>query len=229
MGSADITLEGALAIVSKRGWFSDRTDVFKSAVTKIARLRRFSPGEPIYLFGDQPDGIYGLVEGGLDVAIPRADGMDLTAHRADPGFWIGDLAMFVGQTRLVSLIAASRTQVIHLPQHALQRLVEAEPDYLRDFYALTYENMKLTLRLLANLATTPSEVRIAMRLLMYDDAEKQTGIPLSQSKLAELLGMSAPTLQRVLRRLQDDGLIEVGYGRIRVLDRRKLLSICSPA
>lgn len=229
MGSGEVSLASALAIVSKRGWFSDRTDAFRSDVARIARLRRFAPGEPIYLFGDEPDGIYGLVEGGLDVAIPRADGMDLTAHRADPGFWVGDLAMFVGQTRLVSLIAASRTQVIHLPQNALQRLVEAEPDYLRDFYALTYENMKLTLRLLANLATTPSEVRIAMRLLMYDDAEKQTGIPVSQSKLAELLGMSAPTLQRVLRRLQDDGLIEVGYGRIRILDRRKLLSICSPA
>jgi CRP/FNR family cyclic AMP-dependent transcriptional regulator len=44
-----------------------------------------------------------------------------------------------------------------------------------------------------------------------------------------MVALSLPTLQRVLRRLQDGGLIELGYGRIRILDRRGLLSLCGGA
>lgn len=226
MASPVFNLEAALAVVSQSGWFAERPEALKEALRRIARLRRFSPGEAIYLVGDEPNGIFGLVDGGVDIAIPRSDGLEMTVHRADPGFWIGDLAQFTGQTRLVSVVAAEPTLVIHFPQHALRPLVEASPGFYPDFYALTYENVRLLLRLLANLASTPSEVRVAMRLLMYDGARDRLGINISQGKLAELVGLSAPTLQRALRRLQDDNLIKVGYSRIEILDRRGLQSIC---
>jgi CRP/FNR family transcriptional regulator, cyclic AMP receptor protein len=226
MGSSTPDLDTAIAILSRRGWFAERPAALRAALRRIGRLRRLSPGEALYLVGDEPNGIFGLVEGGVDIAIPRADGLEMTVHRADTGFWIGDLAMFSGQTRLVSIIAALPTVVVHFPQRPLRLLVEAAPELHGDFYALTYENMRLVLRLVANLASTPSEVRVAMRLLMHDETSERSGINISQGKLAELVGLSAPTLQRALRRLQNDNLIRVGYSRIDILDRRGLRSIC---
>jgi CRP-like cAMP-binding protein len=225
MGSSALNLDTALAIVSQRGWFAERPEALKVALWRAVRLRRFSPGEPLYLLGDDPDGIFGLVDGVVDISIPRSDGLEMTIHRADAGFWIGDLALFAGQKRLVSIVAAQPTVAVHFPQHALRHLLEASPELYVDFYALTYENVRLILRLIANLASTPSEVRVAMRLLMYDETSDRSGINISQGKLAELVGLSAPTLQRALRRLQDDNLIKVGYSRIDILDRRGLLSI----
>ncbi|MCB1498360.1 MAG: Crp/Fnr family transcriptional regulator [Bauldia sp.] len=227
MGSAVPDLDAALAIVSQSGWFAQRPDALKVALRRIARVRRYAPGEPLYLVGDAPNGIFGLVSGGVDIAIPRSDGHEMTVHRADPGFWVGDLAQFTGQERLVSVVASELTVVIHFPQHALRHLVEASPELYPEFYALTYESVRLMLRLIANLASTPSEVRVAMRLLMYDEAPDKSGINISQGKFAELVGLSAPTLQRALRRLQDDNLIRVGYSRIDILDRSGLMSICN--
>jgi CRP/FNR family cyclic AMP-dependent transcriptional regulator len=229
MTSLTITIDSALAVLSKRGWLADRPPALQLALARIARPRRFAAGEALYRYGDIANGIFGLVDGGLDISIPRADGLDVTVHRADPGFWIGDLALFVGQTRLVSVVAAVDTNVVHLPQAGLRRLLEAAPEYYPDFYALTYENVSVLLRLLANLAISPSETRVAVRLLMYDDSQQKTGLKISQNKLAELIGLSVPTLQRVLKRLQEDKLIKVGYGRIDILDRQRLLSLCDGA
>ncbi len=229
MGSAMMSLESALTILSKRGWFADRPETLKAMLARIARVRRFSRGESLYLYGDVANGIFGLVDGELDINIPRADGVDLTVHRADAGFWIGDLAFFAGHTRLVSVIAAANSIVIHLSQADLRQIVENDPQLYPEFYALTYENMSVALRLLANLATSPAETRVAVRLLMYDVSPEYAGLKISQSKLAELVGLSAPTLQRVLRRMQDDKLIKLGYGQIEILDRGGLNSLCDGA
>lgn len=228
-GASD--LEAAFEALSARGWFADRSPETRAALAGIARLRDYAAGEALYHFGDAPNGIFGLVRGALDLTIPRADGMDVTAHRAEPGFWVGDLALFAGQTRLVSVVAAEPTRVVHLPAWELRRLVEADRSLHADFHALTHENMATALRLLANLATTPSEARVAVRLLLLEEAQGGGAgdIRLSHAKLAEMIALSVPTLQRVLRRLEGEGLVELGYGRIRILDRRRLLARCGDA
>jgi len=93
---------------------------------------------------------------------------------------------------------------------------------------LSHENVGTLLRLLGNLATTPSEARVAVRLLLQAERQSssEAGLRLSQAKLAEMVALSLPTLQRILRRLQEQGMIELGYGQIRIVDHRRLLSLC---
>ncbi|MGA0617717.1 Crp/Fnr family transcriptional regulator [Paracoccus sp. KR1-242] len=223
-----ITLAEALSRLAMRGWFAQRSHEFRKMIAEIARLRTFEPGEPLYLLGDAPNGVFGLVAGALDVSIPRADGNDFTFHRAEPGFWVGDLALMSSAKRLVSVHAATRTIVVEIGSDDLRELAEREPSVVRDFYALTYENFATTFFLLANVSIASSESRVALRLLMQlEQAPEPEGwIHLSQTKLGELVALSQPTLQRVLKRLYDLNCLELGYGRIRVTDRKKLLSLC---
>jgi len=222
-------LEESLAVLSRRGWFAGRSEAVRAALTNIARLRNYDAGQALYLVEDVPNGVFGLVRGSVDISIPRVDGMDLTVHRADPGFWVGDLALLANEKRLVSVIAAEPTRVVHLPDRDIRHLVEKDPRYYADFYALSHENVGTVLRLLGNLATTPSEARVAVRLLLQAERQSssEAGLRLSQAKLAEMVALSLPTLQRILRRLQEQGMIELGYGQIRIVDHRRLLSLCS--
>ncbi|WP_176084703.1 Crp/Fnr family transcriptional regulator [Martelella sp. HB161492] len=197
-------------------------------ISSIARLRRYSAGEAIYQVGDLPDGVYGLVEGGIDVSIPRADGLDFTFHRAEAGFWIGDLALMTNARRLVSVYAAGDVSMLHLRASELRRLLKTYPDLIQEFYRLTYQNFATTFLLLSNLAMGSSEGRVALRLLLQLEQAPDPGgtVNISQSKLAELVALSEPTLQRALRRLRDMGCIEQRYNEIRVKDRVALLAVC---
>ena len=73
------------------------------------------------------------------------------------------------------------------------------------------------------------EARIALRLLIYYQRQTQAPdwIPLSQEKLAHLTALSLPTVERALRTFVDNGLVELGYGRLRICDREKLLRYCN--
>lgn len=50
-------------------------------------------------------------------------------------------------------------------------------------------------------------------------------LPLTQAKLADVLGLSIPHVNRMLRRLREDGLIEMAGPRVRIIDRPALAAL----
>ncbi|QDL94957.1 Crp/Fnr family transcriptional regulator (plasmid) [Paroceanicella profunda] len=220
-------LDAALAFAATRGWFSTLAADTREKLSGIARLQRFAAREIVFSFGDPADGVFGLVEGSFEITIPRADGLGISAYRADPGHWIGDPVRFDGQTRLVTLIAAGPARALFLPDPDLRALLADDPDLLGEFCRLNHLNTALALRLLANLVSPPSEARIALHLLMQDEARAPGArdIGLSQGRLAEGVALSAPTVERVLRRMQEKGMIDLCCGRIRILDRDALRAL----
>ncbi len=218
----------AIDVLSNKGWLSERTEEVRSLIFSIAELRQFRTDEAIYHIGDQPNGLFGLVEGSLQISIATDYGEEYAPHRADIGYWIGDLALFSGGSRIAGVKALAPTLLLFVPRPKILSLVKEYPELYRDFYALSESNMSLALRLLANLAVTRSDIRLALRLLLYEElsSEPRGWLPISQGQLAAMIAVSVPTLQRVLKDFANDGLVEVGYSKLRIIDREKLLALC---
>ncbi len=219
----------ARAVLEARGWLAGRRADLRADLLDGGRLVDFDSGETLHGLGDPPNGLYGLVSGVVRILIPGENGEVITTHRAEAGFWIGDLALFSEQVRLVGVVARGPVTAFFLPRSHLRKLVQARPEIMRDFYALTHQNMQTALRLLANLSVTRANCRIALRLLhIADEARHSDGwIELAQEELAEHTAVSLPTVQRCLRQLSETGAIEVGYGRLRLLDRTRLFELAS--
>ena len=105
-------LNGALRILESCGWFSERSKETQRRLADIAKLRTFDTNQPLFLTGEVPNGIFGLVRGSINIAYPRNDGEDYIAHHAGSGFWVGDLALFAKGLRLVSIHAAEPTTMV---------------------------------------------------------------------------------------------------------------------
>lgn len=221
-------VRSALDLLAAHGWLSQRSAETRARLGAIAKLRNFAADDPVYLVGDAPNGVFGLISGSLDVSIPRADGESYTLHRASTGFWVGDLALFSEAGRLVSVHAAEPTLMVQFPGPQLRQLVENDPRLYADFYALTYENVRTMFQIISNLALASSDKRLADRLLLEVEARGDADgwIRVSQSELATLTAISLPTLKRVIRRFSEAGLVNCRYGHIQVLDRRALGQVC---
>ena len=111
---------------------------------------------------------------------------------------------------------------------ALLGVWQSVPYLYADFYALTYENFRTAFQIIANLAIASTEKRVADRLVLEVEArgDGDGWISLSQPELAKLLAISLPTLQRVMRRFAEAGLVRKSYGRFQVVDRDSLARIC---
>jgi CRP/FNR family cyclic AMP-dependent transcriptional regulator len=218
----------ALGVLAAQGWFSQRSPQTRARLGAIARLRSFAKNDRVYLAGDPPNGVFGLISGSLHISIPRADGEDYTLHRAGVGFWVGDLALFSQGARLISVHAAEPTLMVQLPARGLRRLAQEDPRLYADFYALTYENFRTAFQIISNLAISSTDKRLADRLLLEVEARGDGNgwISISQTELASLTAVSLPTLKRVVRRFADMRLINHKYARIQVLDQNALKQIC---
>ncbi len=196
-------LEHALEIVSGQGWFSERSAQTRSVLAKIAKLRSFAKNDFLFMIGDRPNGMFGLVSGALTLSIPRGDGEDYMIHRAATGFWIGDLTLFADHNRIVSVQASEPTVTAHLPESDLKMLAARDPTLYADFYANTYGNCHTLMQIISNLAIPSSDKRLADRLLLElkTRGDEEGWIAASQPELATLAAMSLPTLRRGLQRL----------------------------
>jgi len=228
MDARVMELDRALELLAAQGWFAQRSPQTRARLGDIARLRSFAKNDRVYLAGDKPNGVLGLISGSLNISIPRADGEDYMLHRAGIGFWVGDLALFSQGPRLVSVHAAEPTLMVQLSAPDLRRLVDEDPRLYADFYALTYENFRTAFQIISNLAISSTDKRLADRLLLELQAcgDGDGWISISQSELASLTAISLPTLKRIMRRFADAGLINHGYARIQVLNREALARLC---
>ncbi|MEX0307660.1 MAG: Crp/Fnr family transcriptional regulator [Ruegeria sp.] len=190
--------------------------------------RHYGADEALYLQGDVANGIHAVLDGSVKITVPADDGQEFVIHQEGRGFWIGDLALFATAHRLVSVVTTRPTETLFFPASQLERMVRETPDFIRDFYALTHDNMQKALRIIANLAVTGTEKRLVLRLLHLDEVASDADgwIPVSQEELAAMIAVSPPTLHRALHRLVGLGLIEGGYGRLRLKDRSALISSC---
>ena len=122
------------------------------------------------------------------------------------------------------MIADTAVRVLFLPAPEFEHLVDQEPRHLRHFARLLAERFALLWRYVAEATGLSPEEWLRTRLLglvqvrrLNDDSSEAATITMSQTELANMVGLSRQTLNLLLARLQSRGVIEVGYRKIRVL------------
>ena len=194
----------------KIGWLAGESAEFKNWVQENGYWRRLAQGEDVYIAGDEPDGIYGLAHGILEISFPLDDVTNVSIHRAEPGFWMGESALFSRERRMVSLSAATDCLVFHIPAAAMERLTIEKPESWRAFYRQSHINQKQTVRLLAESIALSPRARFSRLLLRL--SENGGDIVGSQESLGALLGLRFTTCKRIAASLVAANAIESGYG-----------------
>jgi CRP-like cAMP-binding protein len=216
-----------LAPLDQVGWLAAQPQDLKAWVVKTARWRYFAAGQDLYLAGDEPDGMYGLGAGALEVTFPLLGDEPVTIHRAEPGFWIGEAAEMAGVTRMVSVAAAVKSRVLHIPLGPLRGLLDSKPIYWRALYEQSFANVRTAVSLLAEaLALTP-RARLARLLLRLADADGR--VRGNQEEFGRVIGMTRSGVRRSLASLVEAGTIRTGYRWLEIVDGDRLRRIANEA
>ncbi len=217
----------SIAPLDQVGWLSTQPQELKTWTAHNGRWRQFAAGQVIYLAGDEPDGMYGLGAGALEVTFPLLGDEPVTVHRAEPGFWIGEAAMMAGVSRMVSVAAAVESRVLHIPLEALRRLLDKDPIYWRALYEQSFVNIRTAVSLLAEaLALTP-RARLARLLLRLADGQGR--VVGNQEEFGRVIGMTRSGVRRSLASLVEAGTIRTGYRWLEIVDSDRLRRIADEA
>jgi CRP-like cAMP-binding protein len=213
----------ALHPLDARGWLATQPPAFRNWIADNGRWHHYAARQVLYCADDEPDALYGLGEGALELTFPLVGDEPVAIHRAEPGFWIGESALLARSSRVISLAAATEARVFWVPAGRIRALVVERPETWRSFYELSHINASLAVTLLAEaLALTP-RARLARMLLRLADNDGR--VVARQDELARLIGMTRSSLQRALHGLAETGAVASGYGCLVVRDRAALEAV----
>lgn len=208
-------------------WYSHLPVPLQDSLLGISRVRRLSPGHRLFKRGDPPCGLYAVLEGAVRVGAVNEQGKEALLSVIEAPHWFGEICLFDGQPRTHDAVAVGQCTLLHLPQAALLALLEEQPVHWRQLALLMSHKLRLTFISLEQLSLMPAPARVAHRLLMiaegYGEIEATRQVlQLPQEQLALMLSLSRQTTNQILKDLQGQGILHLGYGEIEILDIERL-------
>lgn len=196
----------------------------RAALLKHAVTQRFRAGEALYHIGDPAGGIYLVLEGGMRVEIATGTLNTFIAHYMPPGIWFGEPSALTGKPRMVGVTAAQDSELLHVSLPNLNQLITQFPETLRYLAVITQFHLRTAIGAIGDLMirdTEPRFIAILMRLAGIRDgavAGVRHDVFFSQEEIAAMANVARTTANTLLRRFEKDGLIEITYRRIVIID-----------
>lgn len=204
----------------------------RAAVLAAARTCSFGTGDAVFIAGAPADSVHLVVAGHVAVRISTPDGDLATLSVLGPGAWVGELSLLPGQapaTRSATVLALDPTETLSLTRSAFHALCQQHPRIERLLVALMAERIRELSGDLLEARFVGLDGRVARCLHrladVYGAGQDRVVVPLTQEHLAGLVGAARPRVNEVLQRLAAEGVVELGRGRVVVLDQDRLADL----
>ncbi|WP_232524225.1 Crp/Fnr family transcriptional regulator [Nocardiopsis gilva] len=167
--------------------------------------------------GDRP-GVWIVRSGRLELAAGSGAGRVVVQILRD-GDVDGDIQLLLDMPLPYTARALDDVELLHLNQEDFERLLATRPPIARRWLSSVAERLNTShMRILGLLGRTLTQQ--TAQLLLDEAVEGDIALP--QRTLAAMLGVRRPSLNKVLKELEKDGLIQVRYSAIEILDRTVL-------
>ena len=180
------------------------------------------PGDYVCRIGRPVTYWFGVIEGLLKMSNENAQGQTITFSGLPPGGWFGEGTVLKRESYRYNIQALRRSIVAGLPADTFHWLLDHSIGFNR--FVMNQLNERLAQFIAAREIDRMSdpELRVARSLAALFNPVLFPGVGevlrITQQELAYLVGLSRQRVNEALAALQEDGLIRVEYGGLRVLD-----------
>lgn len=165
--------------------------------------------------GEAAESLFYIMHGSVSVFIKDEDGKEMLLTNLGQGEFVGELLLFEekAQQRTAWVRTRGNCQIAEISYKKFKQLVHLNPDILMYLSAQMARRLRMTSRQVSNLAFLDVTGRIAQTLLnlakLPDAMTHPEGmqIKITRQEIGQMVGCSRETVGRVLKLLEDDGLI----------------------
>ena len=218
--------------LGRNGWFSRRPAELQERLIRHAQIKTVETGHWLYDTGDAAVGLYGVLSGSVTTHVVLENGESAPINISGPGAIFGYAAQVLGGRRVTTTVTREPSEIIFVPQHALAAIARDLPSLWLHFAELATEQLVFAARVIAERTLLSPRAQLASRLHVYalawHGARRPVTLPVQQEELAELLGLSRKTVNRILKEFEAETLVETGYRSIKIVDPEGLHRIAMP-
>lgn len=209
-------------------WLAGLPAACRAEVLRTVRLRAYAKDETVLHQGDEPDHLYCILAGELEVNATTQSGREHILTHLHPIRWFGELSFLDGLPRTLTVVARRDSGLGLVPGAVITRLMDSEPAFYRAMVGILCETSRLLYMRFEDHQKRSVEALLASALLQYmffrGDARQ---VRLSQQSIAGLIGATRQTVNARLAQWEADGLIEREYRCVTIRDAERLRRIAA--
>jgi CRP/FNR family transcriptional regulator, cyclic AMP receptor protein len=212
----------AATFISGSAWGRHLEPRDLARVLAAVRLADVPAGHCVVRAGEPAEHWAGLVSGLVVQQVSSESGRLATLTCVGPGAWFGEGTLMKRGCWQYDALARQHCRVALVPRSVFDWLLDSNLAFNQFLARLLNERLSHYMGLLANERLTSSAQRLAHVLASLYDPDlypnRSAMLPMSQTDIALLSGMSRQHANAALHKLQTEGLLEVGRNGVRVLD-----------
>lgn len=191
--------------------------------------RRRYPAKSIIIYaGDKPDVLYYIIQGSVSVLIEDEEGHEIVLAYLNAGDFFGEMGLFGEEQPARSAWVRTRTQceLAEISYSRFRQLAKDDPEILFALASQMATRLRKTSRKVGDLAFLDVTGRVARTLLDLcrepDALSHPQGmqIRITRQEIGRIVGCSREMVGRVLKNLEEQGLISVKGKTIVVFNAR---------
>jgi CRP/FNR family cyclic AMP-dependent transcriptional regulator len=178
--------------------------------------RRFPPRSTIICAGDMGNSLFYLVKGSVSVLIEDDEGKEMIVAYLNAGAFFGEMGLFDGEERRSAWVRArTECHVGEISYAKFRELGEKQPEILFELSSQIADRLRSTTRKVGDLAFLDVAGRVARTLLdlckQPDAMTHPDGmqIKITRQEIGRIVGCSREMVGRVLKTLEEQGLVHV--------------------
>jgi CRP/FNR family transcriptional regulator, cyclic AMP receptor protein len=186
--------------------------------------RSYSADQVIQQRGDQDRGLSIVETGQVAAGNVGLDGSFLFSALLGRGECFGELTLFAGLPRTQNIAALEDTEITSISEKNFLPLFDTEPSIPRALLTITLLRNHELVEVLDDQRRLSLPTRICKLLLNGKETNSKTAyVECRQEDLAFMLGVSRVSVGKALKRLQNDELVTLEYGRILLPNVERLI------
>ncbi len=198
-------------------------------------MQFYETGDMVYAQGDASEQVFNLISGWVALHRDMADGRRQITRFLLPGALFG--VEPPGEELSHTATAVTTATVCPIPSRKFRELRREIPALNEQFILLLERENHSASRTLATLGQGSAKERIGGLLrglaveVLGEDAVAAGAVlkmPLTQRHIAEATGLTSIHVNRVLRQLREDRVVDLRDGRLTVVDAGKLQALADP-
>ena len=231
---ADIAIEGLLVMqeksirikkaLSQVSWLNVCGEAALQYLADRALLDQVADGVTVTWRDRQMTHVLVPVKGVLELSITNAQGKRHVINRQEPGQMFGLIPVLEDSEAIHDAVARGPCEIARIPQAALWEAMRAYPELNDQIIRLLCARARKNYQSLAAHALASLPVRLARVLSDQLRGTAGTTLFMTQADLADMVGITRQSLNVELKRLERQGLIAIGRGRIEVKNPAQLLT-----
>jgi CRP/FNR family transcriptional regulator, cyclic AMP receptor protein len=199
-------------------------DADAKRLLKAGRVNTYARRDVLVQEGDVADSFHIVLDGRIAISVATPSGESAIVNIMGPDSHFGEVSLLgrPDPRRTATITALEPVRTLSIPAAVFHDLRERNPRLEQLVSEILARRVDELSAQLVEAMYDSLERRVVRRLaaltVIYAGSHEEVTIPLTQEELAQLAGGARPSVNQVLRRLTEDGVLVVSRGRITVTD-----------